>query len=152
MAKKSLQVQQLNTKMLSFAILQEVTIPPTGWIRAIRTTIGMSMRQLGKKLNVTKQGIMDIENRERDGSITLKSLREIARVMDMQLVYGLVPNDGSLDALIDKKAVEVAKQVVMRSAQTMALEDQANSSIRIETAIRERAEAIKSEMPKILWD
>ncbi len=152
MAKKSLQVQQLNTKMLSFATLQEVTIPPTGWIRAIRTTIGMSMRQLGKKLNVTKQGIMDIENRERDGSITLKSLREIARVMDMQLVYGLVPNDGSLDALIDKKAVEVAKQVVMRSAQTMALEDQANSSIRIETAIRERAEAIKSEMPKILWD
>jgi len=152
MAKKSLQVQQLNTKMLSFAILQEVTIPPTGWIRAIRTTIGMSMRQLGKKLNVTKQGIMDIENRERDGSITLKSLREIARVMDMQLVYGLVPNDGSLDALIDKKAVEVAKQVVMRSAQTMALEDQANSTIRIETAIRERAEAIKSEMPKILWD
>ena len=102
MAKKSLQVQQLNTKMLSFAILQEVTIPPTGWIRAIRTAIGMSMRQLGKKLNVTKQGIMDIENRERDGSITLKSLREIARVMDMQLVYGLVPNDGSLDALIDK--------------------------------------------------
>lgn len=152
MAKKSLQVQQLNTKMLSFAILQEVTIPPTGWIRAIRTTIGMSMRQLGKKLNVTKQGIMDIENRERDGSITLKSLREIARVMDMQLVYGLVPNDGSLDALIDKKAVEVAKQVVMRSAQTMTLEDQANSTIRIETAIRERAEAIKSEMPKILWD
>jgi ACT domain-containing protein len=72
--------------------------------------------------------------------------------MDMQLVYGLVPNDGSLDALIDKKAVEVAKQVVMRSAQTMTLEDQANSSIRIETAIRERAEAIKSEMPKILWD
>ena len=152
MAKKSLQVQQLNTKMLSFAILQEVTIPPTGWIRAIRTAIGMSMRQLGKKLNVTKQGIMDIENRERDGSITLKSLREIARVMDMQLVYGLVPNDGSLDALIDKKAVEVAKQVVMRSAQTMTLEDQANSYIRIETAIRERAEAIKSEMPKILWD
>ncbi|NBY29417.1 MAG: mobile mystery protein A [Sphingobacteriia bacterium] len=152
MAKKSLQVQQLNTKMLSFAILQEVTIPPTGWIRAIRTAIGMSMRQLGKKLNVTKQGIMDIENRERDGSITLKSLREIARVMDMQLVYGLVPNDGSLDALIDKKAVEVAKQVVMRSAQTMTLEDQANSTIRIETAIRERAEAIKSEMPKILWD
>ena len=152
MAKKSLQVQQLNTKMLSFAILQEVTIPPTGWIRAIRTAIGMSMRQLGKKLNVTKQGIMDIENRERDGSITLKSLREIARVMDMQLVYGLVPNDGSLDALIDKKAVEVAKHVVMRSAQTMTLEDQANSTIRIETAIRERAEAIKSEMPKILWD
>ena len=29
---------------------------------------------------------MDMEKREKDGSITIKSLREIARAMDMQLV------------------------------------------------------------------
>lgn len=112
----------------------------------------MSMQQLGNKLNVSKQGIMDIEKREKDGSITIKSLREIARAMDMQLVYGFVPNDGSLDALIEKRATELATQIVMRTANTMKLEDQANSKKRIETAIRERAAAIKNEMPKILWD
>ena len=95
---------------------------------------------------------MDMEKREKEGSITIKSLREIARAMDMQLVYGFVPNDGSLDALIEKRATELATQIVMRTANTMKLEDQANSKKRIETAIRERAEAIKNEMPKILWD
>ena len=152
MGKKSLQLQQLNSKMLGFASLKQVAMPPTGWIKAIRTAIGMSMQQLGNKLNVSKQGVMDIEKREKDGSITIKSLREIARAMDMQLVYGFVPNDGSLDALIEKRATELATQIVMRTAHTMKLEDQANSKKRIETAIRERVTAIKNEMPKILWD
>jgi len=152
MGKKSLQLQQLNSKMLGFASLKQLAMPPTGWIKAIRTAIGMSMQQLGNKLNVSKQGVMDIEKREKDGSITIKSLREIARAMDMQLVYGFVPNDGSLDALIEKRATELATHIVMRTAHTMKLEDQANSKKRIETAIRERATAIKNEMPKILWD
>lgn len=78
MGKKSLQLQQLNSKMLGFASLKQVAIPPTGWIKAIRTAIGMSMQQLGNKLNVSKQGILDIEKREKDGSITIKSLKEIA--------------------------------------------------------------------------
>ncbi|HRO06990.1 MAG TPA: mobile mystery protein A [Ferruginibacter sp.] len=152
MGKKSLQLQQLNSKMLGFAALKQVAMPPTGWIKAIRTAIGMSMQQLGNKLNVSKQGVMDIEKREKDGSITIKSLREIARAMDMQLVYGFVPNDGSLDALIEKRATELATQIVMRTANTMKLEDQANSKKRIEAAIKERATAIQNEMPKILWD
>lgn len=152
MGKKSLQLQQINSKMRGFASLKQVAMPPTGWIKAIRTAMGMSMQQLGNKLNVSKQGVMDIEKREKDGAITIKALREIARAMDMQLVYGFVPNDGSLDALIEKRATELATQIVMRTANTMKLEGQANSKKRIETAISERAAAIQNEMPKILWD
>lgn len=152
MGKKSLQLQQLNSKMLVFASLKKVAMPPTGWIKAIRTALGMSMLQLGNKLQVSKQAIMDFEKREKDGSITIKSLREIGRAMDMQLVYGFVPNDGSLDALIEKRATELATRIVMRTAHTMNLEGQANSKKRIETAIRERAILLKHEMPKVLWD
>ena len=152
MGKKSLQLQQLNSKMLGFASLRQVAIPPTGWIKAIRTAIGMSMQQLGNKLNVSKQGILDIEKREKDGSITIKSLKEIARALDMQLVYGFVPNDGSLDALIEKRATDLATKIVLRTSNTMKLEDQGNTNKRIEKAIKERAEEIKNEMPKILWD
>ena len=152
MGKKSLQLQQLNSKMLGFASLRQVAIPPTGWIKAIRTAIGMSMQQLGNKLNVSKQGILDIEKREKDGSITIKSLKEIARALDMQLVYGFVPNDESLDALIEKRATDLATKIVLRTSNTMKLEDQGNTNKRIEKAIKERAEEIKNEMPKILWD
>ena len=152
MNKKSLQLQQLNDKMLVFTSLKQVAIPPTGWVRAIRTALGMSMEQLGNKLSITKQSIQDIENREKDGAITIKSLKELGKAMNMQLVYGFVPNDGSLDALIEKKANELAAKIVQRTSNTMKLEDQENSQKRIEKAVKERAAQIKNEMPKILWD
>ena len=152
MSKKSLQIQQLNSKMLAFASLQKVAPPPTGWIKAIRNAIGMSMLQLGKRLSITKQSVQDIERREKDGSISIKALREAARALDMQLIYGFVPNDGSLEALIDRKAKELATQIVQRTSNSMKLEDQENSKQRIEKAIEERATIIKNEMPKTLWD
>ena len=152
MKNKSLQFQQLNNKMLDFGVLKQVAIPPTGWVKAIRTSFGMSMQQLGNKLDISKQAILDIEKREQNGSITIKSLKEIAQVMDMQLVYGLVPNDGSLDLLIEKRATELATKIVLRTYPTMKLEDQGISQQRIKNAIKERAEEIKKEMPKILWD
>ena len=138
--------------MWHFATLKQVDTPPTGWIKAIRTTLGMSMQQLGNKLNISKQAILDIEKREKDGFITIKSLKEIARALDMQLVYGFVPNDGSLDALIEKRATELATKIVLRTNNTMKLEDQGITNGRIKKAIKERTEEIKNEMPKILWD
>jgi predicted DNA-binding mobile mystery protein A len=152
MDKKSLQLQQLNNKLLGFASLKQVAIPPTGWIKAIRTTLGMSQQQLGNKLSVTKQNILDMEKREQEGSITIKALKEIGRAMDMQLVYGFVPNDGSLDALIERRAHELATKIVLRTSNTMKLENQGISKKRIENAIKERAEEIKNDMPRILWD
>ncbi len=152
MGKESLRLQQLNDKMLRFVSLKRVAVPPTGWIKAIRTAVGMSMQQLGNKLSISKQAVLDMEKREKEGSITLKSLREVARVMDMQLVYGFVPIDGSLDALIEKRARVLATEIVMRTATTMKLEDQANSKKRIRKAIEERTASIKNEIPKILWD
>ena len=151
-AKKSLQIQQIDNKILAYSNLQKVAVPPIGWIKAIRTALGMSMLQLGNRLSITKQSVQDIEKREQDGSITLKALKETAKAMDMQLVYGFIPNDGTLEALIDRKAKELAKQIVLRTSNTMKLEDQENSKQRIEKAIEERAVTIKNEMPKSLLD
>lgn len=138
--------------MLAFASLQKVAPPPTGWLKAIRTALGMSLQQLSKRLSITKQSMQEIEQREKDGSITIKSLREAGKALDMQLVYGFVPNDGSLEAFIERKAKELATQIVLRTSNSMKLEDQENSKQRIEKAIEERAAVIKNEMPKNLWD
>lgn len=152
MTKRKLQLAQLDRKISEFGNLSQCVAPPIGWVKAIRTALGMTLLQLGRKLTITRQSALDIERREQDGSITLKSLREAARAMDMQLVYGFVPRDGSLDALIERKATEMARVIVLRTSTTMELEDQGNSAERIEAAIRERAEEIKKEMPRYLWD
>ncbi|HTN18078.1 MAG TPA: mobile mystery protein A [Chitinophagaceae bacterium] len=152
MSKKSLRFQQLNDKMLLLLRFRKIVAPPTGWIKAIRMAIGMSLPQLGQKLSVSKQAVADIEKREKDGTITIKALKEVAASLNMQLVYGFVPNDGSLEKMVEQRANELATQIVLRTANTMKLEDQANSEKRIKKAIRERTEALINEMPKFLWD
>ena len=152
MRNNKLQFQQLNEKIDQLTDLQHVIVPPIGWIKAIRNGIGMTMEQLGKKLSITKQGVMDIEKREKEGAITIKSLQEIAKAMDMKLVYGFVPNEGDLEQMIETRALEIATKIVERTSNTMKLEDQANSKERIEKAIKERASEIINKTPKILWD
>ena len=152
MKNTKLQFQQMNEKMGQLTVLQHVNVPPIGWIKAIRNGIGMSMEQLGKKLSITKQGVMDIEKREKEGAITIKSMQEIAKAIDMQFIYGFVPDAGSLDQMIEMRALEIAKTIVQRTSTTMKLEDQVNSKERIEKAIKERAAEIINKTPKILWD
>ena len=152
MKKNKLQIQQLSDKIEKLVAMATVVMPSIGWIKTIRTGIGMSLEQLGKKLSVTKQAIQDIENREREGSITIKSMHEIANALDMKFVYAIVPKNGSLDEMIEKRALEIAKVIVQRTSNTMKLEDQENSHERIQKAIKERAEEIITKTPKILWD
>ncbi|WP_395625741.1 mobile mystery protein A [Daejeonella sp.] len=152
MKKKSLQIEQLNLKMQGVAEIKKIIPPPIGWIKAIRTSLGMSLQQLGNKISITKQSVLDIERREQEGTISLKTLRESANALDMELVYGFVPKDGSLDALIERKAKELATEIVMRTSNSMKLEDQEISYGRIQKAIKERTISLKNEMPKILWD
>ena len=79
----------------------------------------MSLQQLAHKFTFTKQSAQEIELREKVVYITLKSLRETANDLDMQLVYGMVPKDGSFEKLIDRKARELATRIVSRASNTM---------------------------------
>ena len=150
--KHKLLIEQLDKKIQHFKSVEEIATPATGWIHAIRTALKMSLRQLGSRLSITPQSMRETEQREKDGSITLKNLREAGRALNMQLIYGFIPKDESLEQMIEKRAYEIAKEIVMRTSHSMMLEEQENSKERIEKAIKERAEEIKNEMPGYLWD
>lgn len=152
MDSKKLQIEQLEKRLKLFSEARKYPKPPIGWIRAIRLALGMTMQQLGTKLSMTKQSVQDLENREKEGSITLKSLSEAAKALDMELVYGLVPKDGTLEKYIEKKAHKMAEEIVNRTSASMKLEDQGVSYDRIQKAIEDRTKIIKYELPKSLWD
>ena len=152
MDKKRLQIAQLETKLNVFGAVHSTVVPTMGWIRTIRMSLGISLQQLADKLGRSRQSVREIEIREKEGAITLKSLRQVADVLDMELVYGFVPKDGSLDELIERKARELATRIVMRTSNTMQLEDQGVSYERLQKAIDERTALIKHELPKALWD
>ena len=150
--KQQLLLQQTDKKLEAFKGLKATVVPTKGWINAFRSALKMSLRQLGNRLNIAPQSTKEIEERETNGTITLNSLREAAKAMDMQLVYGFVSKHESLEQMIEKRAKELALEIVMLTNNTMALEDQQNSKERIDNAIVQKTNEIKNEMPKYLWD
>ena len=152
MKKNKLQVEQLSKKLEPFTSIAEVIRPSVGWVKTIRNSFGMSLEQLGDKLEVTRQSAQNLEKREADGTITIKALEEAANALDMKLVYGFIPMDGSIEKLIDREARKLATEIVLRTSGTMKLEDQENSSERLNSALEERKNEILQQMPKSLWD
>lgn len=150
--KKKLMIEQLDRKFEKLAVLKDLEISPKGWINAIRTGLNMSLVQLAKRLKKTSVSVKEIEQREEDKGITLKKLTEVAEALNCHFVYAFIPKDGSLEKLIEKRANQVAKEIVMRTSHTMKLEDQENTEERLRKAIKDRAEKIKNELPKYLWD
>ena len=149
---KKLLLEQLDRKLEPFKGIEKVLVPATGWINNIRTALNMTLEQLGNRLNMTKQGIKNIEERESSGSISIKSLKEVGKALDMHFVYGFVPIYGSAENIVAKKAYKLARKIVLRTSQNMKLENQGNSEERINHAIDELASEIKREMRKSLWN
>ncbi|MCB9207519.1 MAG: mobile mystery protein A [Ignavibacteriales bacterium] len=150
--KHKLQLEQLDKKLNEYGILKNLNIPSKGWIYAVRNTLNMSLKQFGKRLNITSQSAKEIETRESSGSITLKNISEAAEALHMRFVYCIIPQSESLTKMIENRALQLAKEIVNRTSQSMSLEDQENNPERLEKAIKEKAENIKNEMPRYLWD
>lgn len=150
-AKKMIR-EQLDDKIVRFKDLADLVIPDPGWIYSIRQGINMSQKQLGKKLAITPQSVGEMEEREKNGTISLKVLRRVASSLNMKFVYGFIPQELTLEKMVEVRAKKLAREIVERTSVQMALEDQKVSPDRIEKAIEEKTFELKNEMPKILWD
>lgn len=150
--KSTLLIDQLDQKLKHFRKAGTVIVPHKGWVHTIRTTLNMTMAQLGASLSMTRQGVKRIEESEAQGSISIKSLREVGEALDLKLVYGFVPKDGSISRLVEIKAEELARKIVLRTHQNMQLEDQGIGDKKVKESIKELALEIKREMRKSLWD
>jgi predicted DNA-binding mobile mystery protein A len=103
-------------------------------------------------MGITAQSVKEIEEREKNGTISINVLRQFCKCLGLKFVYGFIPKQESLNDLIEKRAIELAKEIVNRTSMSMKLEDQENNPKRIQKAINEKANEIKLDMPKILWD
>jgi predicted DNA-binding mobile mystery protein A len=149
---KQLILDQLDQKIQPFHGTELLISPQNGWINCIRTSLNMTLEQLGNKLGITKQGVRSIEENESNQSITIKSLSDAGHALNLKLVYALIPQDKTFNQLVEQRAYELASKIVQRTNQNMNLEDQANSTKRLKKATLEMAAQFKREMDRSLWD
>lgn len=133
--------------------LEDVNVPPrpaAGWLRAIREAMGMSSAQLAHRLNMSPQGLSDLERSEADEGIRLGSLRKVADALDCDLVYALVPRHaGSLQGKVTEQAMRVARAELAPVRHSMALEAQALPADLDEEEVADLADRIVDS--RALW-
>ena len=148
---KKLVREQVDKTLAKLSPIRNVKTPPFGWIRSIREALGMSGRQLAERLGVTKQSISRIEHDELNGSITVKTLRNVAEGLDCVFLYSFVPKT-TLENTVKKRAEIISRERMERVNQTMALEKQKVGEENLEGLIKEDIDKIMDEMPRYLWD
>lgn len=125
--------------------------PKSGWIRTIRTSLGMTATQLAKRVGVTPQSIKDYEEAEESGTISVATLKKIAAALECEPHVVLVPRE-SLEAIVKKQALKSATKIVSHADTQMKLEAQGTGKGFKKQQIQELAEEIAKEMSRELWE
>ncbi|GAB4393641.1 MAG: mobile mystery protein A [Gammaproteobacteria bacterium] len=146
-----LALRQLNRQLLSLRANHDYQIPKEGWVRTFRKTLGMTIRQLARRLGVNPSRVVKIETSEIAGSVTLRTLQAIADIFDCRLVYSFVPNK-DLEEILAKQADQIARKQMKRIAHTMDLEAQSLDPDWLEEQIKELSEELLRKSWKHLWE
>ena len=146
---RDLQIQQMNALLETWRTAQLSARPRSGWVRAIRESLGMSAAAFARRLGMTPVGVRKLESAEASDAITLASLRKLAQALDCELQYALVPRNSLLQQVRDR-AEMVARERLRPIAHSMALEDQAvqgpQNKLQLEAAIKELIEGSRREL------
>ncbi len=88
----------------AFPRINPNVVPRTGWVREIRTALGISQSQLAARAGVSRATVQQMERAEGRRRITLASLDRLADAMGCQVAFAIVPKGGSLDDLRRRQA------------------------------------------------
>jgi predicted DNA-binding mobile mystery protein A len=122
-----------------------------GWLRTIRSALGMTAKQLGRRIGVSQNAISEAERAETEGRITLNTLRKMADGLNCELVYALVPRI-ELNTVVHNRANQAAHKLVGDAAQGMALEDQATEDSAQASEVSAVRESLIAASSSKIWD
>jgi len=146
----ALQRRQLDAEFKRAQPLGHVVPPSQGWLRTIREALGMTAGQLGKRLQMTKQAVLDLERREADETITLGTLRKAAKALNVDVVVTLIPRK-SLEDIVHEQAESKVADEMKRVVHTMRLESQETGTEDVVNQAKNINTWLTSRIGK-LWD
>jgi predicted DNA-binding mobile mystery protein A len=111
----------------------------------------MTTAQLGRRLGVSQPRIVELEQSEVSGGVTLNTLQRAAEALGCRLVYALVP-ERPLAETVRERAELIAGRQSRAVEHTMRLEDQAVTSSQVGKELRRQRTEELLRRPARLWD
>jgi predicted DNA-binding mobile mystery protein A len=144
-------IRHLDKRFSALRPLVNSPRPPKGWLRAIRDALGMTTAQFARRLGVSQPRIIELEQSEVSGGVTLKTLQRAAEALGCRLVYALVPEQ-PLEDTVRARAELIAARQSSAVEHTMRLEDQAVTTKKAGKELRQRRIEELMLRPARLWD
>jgi predicted DNA-binding mobile mystery protein A len=146
-------VQQQYRSIVDNAAASAVSLktPPEGWLRTVRSALGMSGADVANKLKVTRARVTQAEHAELSGGVTLKSMKATAEAMGCRFVYAIIPSSGRIEDIITAQARKRAMAIVGTASKHMALENQKLPDDKIAQEVERLTREIAQEMPSDFW-
>ena len=139
-------------RQMDDSIMTKVRVPRDGWVRTVRHAIGMKLKDLARRLSLNDSTVSRLEKGESDGSISLNSLRKLADAMDCDVVYGLVPREGSYSKVIKRQARRHVDQNFDAVNHSMMLEKQQLTAEERERFVEIRVEELSRAVDPVIWN
>ena len=144
-------IRHLDKRFAALRPLSGSSRPSKGWLRAIRDALGMTTAQFARRLGVSQPRIVELEQSEASGGVTLNTLQRAAEALGCRLVYALVP-ERPLAETVRERADLIAERHLASVEHTMRLEDQAVKSKTAGRELRRRMIDDLLRRPARLWD
>lgn len=144
------QRKSLDEKLRVFKDAKSLLNPRSGWVKAIRESLGMTTSQLAERMGIQQSGVTYLEQREVAQTVTLESLDRAAKAMNCRLIYAIVP-EGTLEELVEKQAHRAAAEILRTTLHSMELEQQVAGEAETHLHLEELAQEIKMKMDSRLW-
>lgn len=103
---------QLAKSSKAFPRMKAEALPRAGWVREIRTALGLSQSQLAARAGVSRATVQQMERAESERRITLASLDKLAQAMGCQVAVAIVPKGGSLEDVRRRQATAKAEAIL----------------------------------------
>ncbi len=91
--------RELDETALGFRVARRASVEVNGWVRTVRQAVRLPVKELARRLGVRQREVFRLERSEETGRIGLEKLRGAAAALGCDLVYALVPREGTLEAM-----------------------------------------------------
>lgn len=115
------------------------------WLRQVRQAIGMPAREVARRLGITKWEVFRLERAESSSRLQLASLRRAAEVLGCELVYALVPKEGTLEDLAEVQRLNLEGARERAQERNRPLEEAINAELEWRRVLNR---AVRTELRK----
>ena len=96
----------------AFPRMKTEAVPRAGWVREIRTALGLSQSQLAARAGLSRATVQQMERAEAERRITIASLDKLAAAMDCRVAIAILPKGGSLEDVRRRQAAMKAEHLL----------------------------------------